>query len=82
MSKAIILALCMVTLSACAQKIVWDSPNPREWKSEYYKDSSAYQREQKVNARMDPKTKAKWDAIANSKTEEIEVIIIGVVPQK
>lgn len=81
MSKSIILALCMVTLSGCAQKIVWDSPSTKP-NTEYYQDSFAYRMEQKVNARMDPKTKAKWDAIANSKTEEIEVIIIGVVPQK
>ena len=79
MNKSIILALSMVTLSGCAQKIVWETPRP---KSEYYKDSYAYYKTQEVDAKLDPKTKAKWDKIAKSKTDEIEVIVIGVIPQK
>lgn len=81
MSKAIIVALFMVTLSACAQKIVWDSPDTRPT-NEYYKDSFAYKMEQRVNASMDPKTKAQWDKASKAKTEEIDVIIIGILPSR
>lgn len=80
--KYAIAALCLVTLSGCAdQKYRLDAPSiARE--NYYYNQTAAYRQDQYYETIRTPKEKARLKKILEADDKPIDVVIIGVTSQK